>query len=128
MRELSFCQPSGRSSYVLRLLTPLYAIHAPNTLACASILLTTRLLRIPLPKDWYILFDVDYEDIWSCCGTIMRLWSDWEIWTQGGVAKRHSAESKESRMARENRWRRAWILAESRRAVRRWVEERDAVR
>jgi hypothetical protein len=28
---------------------------------------------------------------------------------------------------KENRWRRSWILAQSRRAVRRWVQEREGI-
>jgi hypothetical protein len=32
---------------------------------------------------------------------------------------------EDGRATRESRWRRAWILAESRKAVRKWVEERD---
>jgi hypothetical protein len=35
------------------------------------------------------------------------------------------AESEAERLGRENRWRRAWILGGSRKAVRRWVEERE---
>jgi hypothetical protein len=34
-------------------------------------------------------------------------------------------ESGDARRARENRWRRAWILSQGKKAVRRWVEERD---
>jgi len=109
-----------------RLLTPLYVIHPPNTLACASILLTTRLKRIPLPRDWYILFDVTWDDIWSCCGTVMRLWDDWGV--SHGVTEGTTSETKDAgggrRKEREDRWRRSWILGESRKAVRKWVEER----
>ncbi|GFZ49440.1 hypothetical protein JCM24511_07560 [Saitozyma sp. JCM 24511] len=106
------------------LLTPLYAIHPPHTLACASILLTTRLLRIPLPSNWYILFDVEYDDIWSCCGMVMRLWEDWGLAPPRG-AMWSPPETADARRARENRWRRAWILSQGKKAVRRWVEERD---
>jgi hypothetical protein len=106
------------------LLTPLYAIHPPHTLACASILLTTRLLRIPLPSNWHILFDVEYDDIWSCCGMVMRLWEDWGLAPPRG-AMWSPPETADARRARENRWRRAWILSQGKKAVRRWVEERD---
>jgi hypothetical protein len=102
----------------IRLLTPLYTIHPPNTLACAAILLTTRLKRIPLPADWFILFDVAWDDIWSICGAVMTLWNDWGISTK---------ETEVERVEKENRWRRSWILAQSRRAVRRWVQEREGI-
>ena len=131
------------------LLTHLYAIHQPHTLACASILLCTRLLRIPLPKDWWILFDVEWEDIWSCAGTVMRLWRDWGLeplspqsqrGTGGesgsgagqndGAHEAHVHSDKDEweagRKGREARWRRAWILAQGKRAVRKWVEQNEA--
>jgi hypothetical protein len=108
----------GKGETNFRLLTPLYTIHPPNTLACAAILLTTRLKRIPLPSDWFILFDVTWDDIWSICGSVMTLWNDW------GVS---SGETEVGRVEKENRWRRSWILAQSRRAVRRWVQERDGI-
>jgi hypothetical protein len=107
----------------IRLLTPLYTIHPPNTLACAAILLTTRLKRIPLPADWYILFDVAWDDIWSICGAVMTLWNDWGI----SVSTGDEIKEKKERLEKENRWRRSWILAQSRRAVRRWVQERDGI-
>ncbi|ORX38608.1 putative cyclin-dependent protein kinase regulator [Kockovaella imperatae] len=120
------------------LLTPLYAIHQPHTLACASILLSTRLLRIPLPKDWWILFDVEWDDIWSCAGTIMRLWHDWGLGPlrDAGAARGPKSRRDEPREAvhvvwekaipgREARWRRAWILSQGRKVVRKWVEGRD---
>jgi hypothetical protein len=107
----------------IRLLTPLYTIHPPNTLACAAILLTTRLKRIPLPADWYILFDVTWDDIWSICGAVMTLWNDWGISVSAG----DEIKEKKERLEKENRWRRSWILAQSRRAVRRWVQERDGI-
>jgi hypothetical protein len=97
-------------------------MHPPNTLACAAILLTTRLKRIPLPVDWYILFDVTWDDIWSICGSVMTLWNDWGIPGSAG-----DVGDLEQRVEKENRWRRSWILAQSRRAVRRWVQERDGI-
>ena len=109
----------------IRLLTRLYTIHPPNTLACAAILLTTRLKGIPLPADWYILFDVSWDDIWSTCGAVMTLWHDWAI--VGSVGAGDESEDVERRLEKENRWRRSWILAQSRRAVRRWVQEKDGI-
>lgn len=112
-----------------RLLTPLYAIHPPHVLAVASILLTTRLHRIPLPKDWFLLFDVEWDEIWSCAGTVMRLWHEWGLSPTAGRTGEVSSDAwdkwEDGRATRESRWRRAWILAESRKAVRKWVEERD---
>lgn len=122
----------------ISLLTPLYAIHQPHTLACASILLSTRLLRIPLPKDWWVLSDVDWDDIWNCAGTVMRLWDDWGLsgrrkWTDdarsdnvAGGESGDAAQWETGRKEREARWRRAWILSQGRRAVRKWVEQREA--
>ncbi|ADV22622.1 cyclin-dependent protein kinase regulator [Cryptococcus gattii E566] len=107
------------------LLTPLYAIHPPHTIACISILLTTRLLRIPLPPKWYLLFDVSYDEIWSGCGVVMRLWNDWGLDRPRGDTKisiRAPNEEEEGKKGKESRWRRAWVLAQSRKAVRRWVE------
>ncbi|WWC90748.1 uncharacterized protein L201_005685 [Kwoniella dendrophila CBS 6074] len=110
------------------LLTPIYAIHPPHTLACASILLTTRLLRIPLPEDWYILFDTTYDDIWSCCGYVMHVYNDWGIEKPKGAITSFKLEGNdEEQKVKENRWRRAWVLAQSRKAVRRWLEERRKV-
>ncbi len=61
-----------------RLQTPVYALYAVPTIVCAAILLTTRFLGIPLPSQpsncWWELFDADWEDIWSVCGYIMRLY------------------------------------------------------
>ncbi|WVW85655.1 hypothetical protein I302_107693 [Kwoniella bestiolae CBS 10118] len=113
------------------LLTPMYALHPPHTLACASILLTTRLLRIPLPEGWYILFDATYDDIWLCCGHVMRVYNDWGIepprgaLTSGLGIGGHGQNQEHGVGAKENRWRRAWVLAQSRKAVRRWLEERE---
>ncbi|KAE8542624.1 hypothetical protein D1P53_001405 [Cryptococcus gattii VGV] len=107
------------------LLTPLYAIHPPHTIACISILLTTRLLRIPLPPKWYLLFDVSYDEIWSGCGVIMRLWNDWGLDRPRGdteISIRAPNDEEEGKKGKESRWRRAWVLAQSRKAVRRWVE------
>ncbi|OXH31594.1 cyclin-dependent protein kinase regulator [Cryptococcus neoformans] len=107
------------------LLTPLYAIHPPHTVACISILLTTRLRRIPLPPKWYLLFDVSYDEVWSGCGVVMRLWNDWGLDRPKGVIqrnKRTANKEEEERKIKESRWRRAWVLAQSRKTVRRWIE------
>jgi len=90
-----------------------------------SIFLTTRFLGLPLPEDWYLLFDVALDDIISSAGTVMRLYHDWGVtpptgmqWTEEGVLA-----WEDGREGREGRWRRAWILCESRKAVRKWVDE-----
>lgn len=54
----------------------------------------------------------------------MRLWEDWGLAPPRG-AMWGPPESGDARRARENRWRRAWILSQGKKAVRRWVEERD---
>ena len=55
----------------------------------------------------------------------MRVWDDWGLMPQRGVLSGAKRDGREERMERENRWRRAWILAESRKTVRRWIEERE---
>ncbi|KAH9060088.1 cyclin-like protein [Lactarius vividus] len=63
-----------------RLQTPVYALYAVPTVVSAAILLTTRQLGIALPSDptncWWELFDVDWEDLWSVCGYVMRLYRE----------------------------------------------------
>jgi len=60
--------------------TPVYALYAVPTVVSASILLTTRRLGISLPSSpesfWWELFDVEWEDLWSVCGYIMRLYRE----------------------------------------------------
>lgn len=51
----------------------------------------------------------------------MRLWHTWGL----GMDFTGKEETEEEGMGKENRWRRAWILAQSRRGVRKWVEERE---
>lgn len=59
----------------------------------------------------------------------MRLWHEWgpspTAGRTGGVSSDAWDKWEDGRATRESRWRRAWILAESRKAVRKWVEERD---
>jgi hypothetical protein len=77
--------------------------------------------HIPLPEGWYLLFDVIWDDVAPVCAAIVRLWRDWGC---GPPEFDRTADGREDgREGREDRWRRAWILAESRKAVRRWVEE-----
>ena len=56
----------------------MYALYPVPTVVSAAILLTTRELGISLPSSpdncWWELFDVDWEDLWSVCGHIMRLY------------------------------------------------------
>jgi hypothetical protein len=54
--------------------TPVYALYQVPTIVSAAILLTTRYLRISLPSQWWELFDAEWEDVWSVCGHIMRLY------------------------------------------------------
>lgn len=56
--------------------TPVYALYPVPTIVCASILLTSRFLSIPLPDAWWELFDADFEDVWSVCGWTMRLYRE----------------------------------------------------
>ncbi|KAG6832699.1 hypothetical protein H0H92_012271 [Tricholoma furcatifolium] len=58
--------------------TPVYAVYQIPTIVSAAILLTIRHLDISLPSTppncWWELFDASWEDIWSVCGYIMRLY------------------------------------------------------
>ncbi|KAG6817089.1 hypothetical protein H0H87_012857 [Tephrocybe sp. NHM501043] len=58
--------------------TPVYAVYQVPTIVSAAILLTVRHLNIPLPSTppncWWELFDASWEDIWSVCGYVMRLY------------------------------------------------------
>lgn len=58
--------------------TPVYALYQVPTIVSAAILLTVRHLNIPLPSTppncWWELFDASWEDIWSICGYITRLY------------------------------------------------------
>ncbi|GBE82354.1 predicted protein [Sparassis crispa] len=60
--------------------TPVYALYAVPTILSAAILLTTRHLGISLPSSptsrWWELFDAEWEDVWSVCGYIMRLYRE----------------------------------------------------
>lgn len=90
---------------------------------------------IALPEGWYLLFDVVWDDITPVCAAIVKLWRDWgcapsdsrqavEDLAIGGF--KTEEEDEEEERARQDRWRRAWVLAESRKAVRKWVEESRA--
>jgi hypothetical protein len=75
----------------------------------------------------------------------MHLWRDWGIDGTGmgtgrggevgievevGVdvpAETAVGQKRTDVIDKENRWRRAWILSESRRAVRKWVAQREGV-
>ncbi|KAJ8581693.1 cyclin-like protein [Rhizopogon salebrosus TDB-379] len=60
--------------------TPVYALYAVPTIVSAAILLASRHLDIALPSSppncWWDLFDAPWEDVWSVCGYIMRLYRD----------------------------------------------------
>jgi cyclin L len=63
-----------------RLQTPVYALYSVPTIVCAAILLATRHLQISLPSEpptcWWELFDAEWEDVWTVCGYIMRLYRE----------------------------------------------------
>lgn len=58
----------------------MYALYQIPTIVCAAILLTIRHLGISLPSEspncWWDLFDAAWEDMWSVCGYIMRLYRE----------------------------------------------------
>jgi hypothetical protein len=91
-------------------------------------------MRVPLPDRWWVLFDAEYEDMWSCCGTVMRLWDGWamaEPWWSAEVSNEPSggpSRPVDVTQQQRARWTRAWKLAISKKYVRRWVEkEREEV-
>lgn len=71
-------------------------------LACASILLSTRIHAIPLPDGWNELFDADMDDMVLVCGYIMRLY-------------------RERPEAEKARW--IELVVGGKKAVRKWLEE-----
>ncbi|TFK55198.1 cyclin-like protein [Heliocybe sulcata] len=58
--------------------TPVYALYPVPTIVSAAILLATRHLHIALPSTppncWWELFDAEWDDVWSVCGYVMRLY------------------------------------------------------
>ncbi|ESK92874.1 cyclin-dependent protein kinase regulator [Moniliophthora roreri MCA 2997] len=60
--------------------TPVYALYQVPTIVSAAIYLTTRFLKISLPSKpphcWWELFDTEWDDLWSVCGYIMRLYRE----------------------------------------------------
>ncbi|KAF9228660.1 cyclin-like protein [Gyrodon lividus] len=60
--------------------TPVYALYAVPTIVSAAIFLAARHLDISLPSTppncWWDLFDASWDDVWSVCGHIMRLYRD----------------------------------------------------
>ncbi|TFK29773.1 cyclin-like protein [Coprinopsis marcescibilis] len=60
--------------------TPVYALYQIPTIVSASILLAVRHLQISLPSSptncWWEIFDANWDDIWSVCGFIMRLYRE----------------------------------------------------
>jgi len=61
-------------SALSRLQTPVYALYQTPTIVCAAILLTLRHLDLSLSDRWWDLFDASWDNIWSVCGYIMRLY------------------------------------------------------
>ncbi|KAF8184902.1 cyclin-like protein [Mycena galopus ATCC 62051] len=86
--------------------TPVYALYPVPTIVAAAILLASRALAIPLPSAppdcWWELFDAAYEDVWSVCGFVMRLY-------------RERSEEERGRV----------VGMVGKKEVRRWLEERE---
>ena len=57
--------------------TEVFLRYSPETVACACIYLSARVLRIPLPKNpsWFIIFGVKEEDIIDVCRRIVNLYN-----------------------------------------------------
>ena len=52
----------------------MYVLYQNPTIVSAAILLSERQVGIGLPGGWWELFDAEWEDMWSVCGYIMRLY------------------------------------------------------
>ncbi len=83
----------------------MYALFPFPTLACASILIATRVRAIPLPEGWHELFDIEYEDMLAVSDCILRLYRE------------RSEEDK-------TRW--MLLAVGGKKAVRQWLDENIA--
>lgn len=56
--------------------TDIFVRYSPETIACACIYLSARLLQIPLPNQppWYAVFNVQEEDIQDTCRRILGIY------------------------------------------------------
>jgi len=83
-------------------------------------------LAIPLPDRWWVLFDADYDDMWTACGWVMRLWRDWGDGTAnrpGMTTETRKETTGNQDEMRRARWARACGLATSRKYVRKYIEQ-----
>ncbi|XP_067131716.1 cyclin-L1 [Centruroides vittatus] len=57
--------------------TNVFVKYHPETIACACIYLSARLLKIPLPNKppWYLIFNVTENNIQDICSTILHLYA-----------------------------------------------------
>lgn len=57
--------------------TNVFVKYHPETIACACIYLSARLLKIPLPNKppWYLIFNVTENNIQDICTTILHLYA-----------------------------------------------------
>jgi hypothetical protein len=79
-----------------------------------------------LPDRWWVLFDADYDDMWTACGWVMRLWRDWGDGNSSrpGMATETRKETTgDQDEVRRARWARACGLATSRKYVRKYIEQ-----
>lgn len=56
--------------------TDIFVRYSPETIACACIYLSSRLLQIPLPHQppWYAVFNVKEEDIQDTCKRVLAIY------------------------------------------------------
>ncbi|OTF81171.1 hypothetical protein BLA29_011431, partial [Euroglyphus maynei] len=57
--------------------TNVFVRYPPESIACACIHLSSRVLRVPLPSQplWYEMFNVDSESIEDICKSILMLYT-----------------------------------------------------
>jgi cyclin L len=75
-KSLQNCPSAILLTAFCSLRTPVFALYQVPTIVSATILLATRFLDYPLPDQWWVLFDADWDDVWSVCGYIMRLYRE----------------------------------------------------
>ena len=75
-----FLYPASFNLRKARFQTPVYVLYQVPTIVSAAIFLAVRYLGISLPSNppncWWELFDATWEDVWSVCGYIMRLYRE----------------------------------------------------
>ena len=54
--------------------TTVFVVHTPEAIACACIYLTGRMLNISLPATWFLVFDIQEEELIQISTQIVELY------------------------------------------------------